>query len=40
MAEEWFWKHKGQMLGPLSTETLADLVQDWIEGKMRELRGG
>ena len=27
MAEEWFWKHKGQMLGPLSTETLADLVQ-------------
>lgn len=27
MAEEWFWKHKGQMLGPLDTETLADLVQ-------------
>jgi hypothetical protein len=27
MAEEWFWKHKGQMLGPLDTETLADLVR-------------
>ena len=27
MAEEWFWKHKGDLLGPLTTEALAELVE-------------
>jgi hypothetical protein len=28
MAEVWFWKHKGQTLGPLSTDTLEGLVKE------------
>ena len=27
MPEQWYWKHRGDLLGPLDTDVLAELIR-------------
>ncbi|WP_437222544.1 GYF domain-containing protein [Planctomicrobium sp. SH661] len=38
MAKEWYWKHRGELRGPISTEDLDDLIQHHRIDNRDELR--